>query len=106
MFKKMEKVWDIIGEILAIVLVLVYAVMILNATFEFIPAGSLLLNILEVVRTYGAFLLVAVVGLEAMSKRKPIFVILFLALIALIVVFMFFPDTYSNFINIVAPAGK
>jgi len=100
MFKKMEKVWDILGEILAILLVLVYAVLILNATFEFIPAGTFL-NILKIVSTYGSLLLVVVVGLEAMSKRNIVFLIIFLALVALIVVFMFFPDTYANFIGIV-----
>ena len=42
MFKGMEKVWDIIGEILAVVMVLVYALLIVNAKFGFIPAGTFL----------------------------------------------------------------
>ena len=100
MFKKLEKVWDILGEILAVLLVVVYAVLILNATFHFIPAGGFL-NVLEILRTYGSILLVGVVGLEAMSKRNIVFVIVFLALVALIVVFMFFPGTYENLISIV-----
>lgn len=95
----MEKVWDTIGEILAVVMVLVYAVLIINANFQFIPQG-VFMNILEVLRTYGSLLLVAVVGLEAMSKRNIVFRIIFIALLALIVVFMFFPETYQNFINL------
>ena len=43
----------------------------------------------------------AVVGLEAMSKRNLVFQIIFIALLALIVVFMFFPETYDKFINMV-----
>ncbi len=100
MFKGMEKVWDIVGEILAVVMVLVYALLIVNAKFGFIPEGTFL-NILEILRTYGSLLLVAVVGLEAMSKRNLVFQIIFIALLALIVVFMFFPETYDKFINMV-----
>ena len=100
MFKGMEKVWDIIGEILAVVMVLVYALLIINAKFQFIPEGTFK-NILEIIRTYGSILLVAVVGLEAMSKRNVIFQIIFIALLALIVVFLFFPETYQNLINLV-----
>ena len=96
----MSKVWDIIGEILAVVLVLVYAVLIINANFSFIPEGTIM-NILEILRTYGSLLLVAVVGLEAISKRNVIFQIIFVLLLALIVVFMFFPGTYENLIGIV-----
>ena len=98
MFKKSEKFFDIIGEILAVVLVLVYVVLILNANFSFIPEG-VFLNILEILRTYGSLILVGVVGLEAMSKRNLVFQIIFIALLALIVVFLFFPGTYENVDN-------
>ena len=100
MFKKTEKFFDIIGEILAVVMVLVYALLILNANFEFIPEGTFM-NVLEIMRTYGSLRLVGVVGLEAMSKRNFIFQIIFLALLALIVIFLFFPGTYENLIGIV-----
>ncbi len=100
MFRGLEKIFDIIGEILAVILVLVYALLIINANFDFIPQGAFL-NILEILRTYGSLALVGVVGFEAMSKRNFIFQIIFLALIALIVVFLFFPGTYENLINIV-----
>ena len=100
MFKKSEKFFDIIGEILAVVLVLVYVVLILNANFSFIPEG-VFLNILEILRTYGSLILVGVVGLEAMSKRNLVFQIIFIALLALIVVFLFFPGTYETLINLV-----
>ena len=100
MFRGTEKIWDIIGEILAVVLVVVYALLIINASFSFIPQGTIL-NILEIIRTYGSLLLVGVVGMEAMCKRNFIFRIIFLLLIAVIVVFLFFPGTYDNFINLV-----
>ncbi len=98
MFKKSEKLFDVLGEILAVVLVITYAVLIIDANFDFIPDG-LFMNILQILRTYGSLALVGIVGLEAMSKRSFILQIVFLAMIALIVIFMFFPGTYENLIG-------
>ena len=99
MFKGLEKVFDIIGEILAVVLVVVFALLILDAKFDFLPDG--VLNVFKVIQTYGALVLIAVVGLEAMSKRNLVFQIIFLAMLALIVVFLFFKDTYTNFFGLI-----
>lgn len=97
----MEKLWDILGEILAVLLVVTYALLILNANFAFINNG-IVLKILDILRTYGSLALIGVVGLEAMSKRNFIFKIIFLALCALIVIFLFFPGTYQNLIGAIA----
>lgn len=99
MFKGLEKVFDIIGEILAVVLVVVFALLIINANYSFLPDA--VLNVFEVIRTYGSLVLIAVVGLEAMSKRNFIFQIIFLALLALIVVFLCFRGTYENLIGLI-----
>jgi hypothetical protein len=98
MSKVTEKIWDIIGEILAVVLVVVYALLILNANFNFI-SNATVLKVFDVLRTYGSLVLIGVVGMEAMSKRNFIFKIIFLALCAIIVIFLFFPDTYANLIG-------
>lgn len=98
MLKGTEKLWDILGEILAVVLIIVYALLILNANFGFLPTEGWIVSALQILKTYGSLALVGVVGLEAISKRNILFRIIFLALIALIVVFMFFPATYQNLI--------
>ncbi len=100
MFKKTEKFWDILGEILAVLLVLVYAVMIINANWQFIPDGTIF-NILEGIRSYGSIVLVGVVGLEAISKRNIIFQIIFVAIMALVVIFMFFPEAARYLVGII-----
>lgn len=96
-----EGIWDIIGEILAVLLVVVYAVLILNANFCFIT-NETLYKILDIIRTYGSLALIAVVGLEAMCKRNIILRIVFYLLCALIVVFLFFPGTYENLIGVIS----
>ncbi len=97
--KKLEPILDILGEILAILLVVAYILTLANAKWGFLNELPVVLNILSIARTYGALLLVGVVGLEAISKRAWIFRILFYAAVAIIVIFLFFPETYSNFMG-------
>ena len=94
MFKGLEKVFDVIGEILAVVLVIVFALLILDANFHFLP--DTVLNIFTIIKEYGALVLIAVVGCEAMSKRNFLFQIIFLALVALIAISLFSPATHHN----------
>jgi hypothetical protein len=100
MIKGTKNFWDLLGEILAVALIVVYAVLILNANLAFIPQGTFL-GILELIRTYGSLVLIAVVGFEALADRNIVIKIIFILLIALIVVFMFFPGTYTNLIGLV-----
>ena len=79
MFKGLEKVFDIIGEILAVIMVIVFALLIINANFSFLP--DTVLKVFSYVQNYGSLVLMAVVGLEAMSKRNFIFQIIFLCLV-------------------------
>lgn len=97
--KKLEKFFDVLGEIIAIVMVLVYALWIINLNFNFLPVE--VVNVLAIVKEYGLLVLVAVVGLEAMSKRNFILRVIFYALVALIVIFLFFPGTYASLIGMV-----
>ena len=103
MSKNNEKFWDLLGEILALVLLVVYAVLILDANFHFLPSGKLM-EVLQILRTYGSFALVGVVGFEAITKRGFIFKLIFLLMVALVVVFMFFPQTYDSLIKAVVNA--
>ena len=92
----MEKFWDILGEILAVVLVVVYALVILNYNFHFLDKlPEVVLTIIAYLQQFGSLALVGVVGMEAISKRNFLFKLIFLALVAVIVVFMFFPGTYN-----------
>ena len=96
--KNLEPLFDLIGEILAVIMVAVYILTLANAQWQFINSTTIL-NILAVMRMYGSLLLVAVVGMEAMSKRKFLLRIIFYACIAIIVIFLFFPATYQNLLQ-------
>ena len=105
MFKKMSKFWDVISEILAVLLVIVYAFMIINANFGWVQDATALM-VFSIIRNYGSLLLVGVVGLEAISKRNIVFQIIFIALMAIIVIFLFFPGTYDYLIALIPQPSK
>ena len=99
--KRLEKFFDILGEIIAVLMVVIYIVALANAQVGFLSSVPVVEKIINIAIHYGSLLLVAVVGLEAMSKRNFLFQLIFIALLALIVVFLFFPDTYNSFIGMI-----
>lgn len=94
-----EKIFDIVGEILAVMTIVLYVVLIINANYNFIPAGDFL-NVLLVLKNYAALIVVAIVGFEAMVKFNFILKVLFLILLVIIVIFQFFPGTWENITQI------
>ena len=64
MRKSLEKVFDIIGEILAVLALILYVFLAINAQFMFLPDG--VLNVLMVIQQYSFIIVTLVVGFEAM----------------------------------------
>lgn len=95
----LEKVLDILGEILAVLTVVLYAALIINANWTFIPAGTFF-NILLMIKNYAALAVVVIVGFEAVVKRTFITKLAFLILLGIIVLFHFFPGTWANITNL------
>lgn len=105
MKETLSKIFDIIGEILAVVLVLVFALLIINANFHFLNRVPKLLQVLTYIHNIGGFVLIGVVGLEAMVKRHIVLFIIFAVLLGLCVIFMFFPGTYANLLGLIPGRG-
>ena len=105
MFKRTSKFWDILGEILAIVFIITFAFMIVNANFNFI-SNPTILTIFGIVKNYGALLIAGVVGLKTIAKRNIVFQVIFLVFIGIIVIFLFFPGTYANLIGLIPSTSK
>lgn len=102
--RAMSKFLDIVGEIVAVVLVLTWITLLANAQWGFLDELPEILNVLNIAKAYGGLILMAIVGMEAMSKRNVVFRIIFLAFLAIIVIFLFFPATYENLIGLI-PRG-
>lgn len=92
----MDSFLRVLGEIIAYFTIILYAVLIINANFHFISNG--LLYYLRILQIYAPIGLITVLGLRYSSKRNLFFRILFYIIIATIIVFSFFPDTWTNFV--------
>lgn len=90
----LEKVFDILGEILALLTIALYVVLFINANWSFIPEN--VLNILNIIKDYAALVVVVIVGFEAVVKRGFVFKVLFLLVLAIIILAQFFPGTWEN----------
>ena len=97
MRKSLEKVFDIIGEILAVLALILYVFLAINAQFMFLPDG--VLNVLMVIQQYSFIIVTIVVGFEAMIKRNLLFRIIFYVIVAAVVILQFFPGTWDNLID-------
>mgnify|MGYP000803762679 FL=1 len=97
MRKSLEKVFDIIGEILAVLALILYVFLAINAQFMFLPDG--VLNVLMVIQQYSFIIVTIVVGFEAMIKRNLLFRIIFYVIVAAVVILQFFPGTWYRVDN-------
>lgn len=93
-----KKILDVIAAILAVLLVLVYALFYINGQFHFIDSIEWLTIAIALAMKWGSLLLVAIVGVSAMIKRNLILFILYCLILAVVVVFMFFPGTLEQFL--------
>ena len=94
-------VFDVIGEVLAVVYVVVFALLLIDAQWPFLGNVDWLYAVFKGIWTYGAFVIAAVVGLEAMVKRNFLLFLIFAALLVVCVIFIFFPGTYENLLNFI-----
>ena len=97
--EKLEKVFDVLGEILAFVTAVVWVLVIIDQNFPFLPQK--MVDIFNVSKTWLLLALVAVVGLEATIKRNILVRIFFYLLLAVLIIFHFFPGTYDYLIGLV-----
>lgn len=84
--------FDLIGEVLAVVYVVVFALLLIDAQWPFLSNVDWLYAVFKGIWMYGAFVIAAVVGLEAMVKRNFLLFLIFAALLAVCIIFIFFRD--------------
>lgn len=96
-----KQIFDVIGGIAAVVTVLVYILLCINSQWPFIQPNTTIFKVLTVIQVYAPMVVVAIVGIEFFSTKNIVFRILFYLAIAFVVIFMFFPATWSNFVGIV-----
>ena len=101
-----RQIFYVIGCIAAVVTVIAYLVLCINAQVPFIPEGSFIMNVLNIIKTFAPLIVVALVGIEFVADKHIVFRIIFYVMIALVVLMMFFPSTWSKFVGIVTEVSN
>ena len=96
-----KQIFDVIGCIAAVVTVLSYLALCIDATWKFIPDASFIMNVLVTIKTWAPLVVVGIVGIEYFATKHVVFRFAFYIMIAIVVVFMFFPNTWTQVIGVV-----
>lgn len=96
-----KQVLSVIGCLAAALTVIVYLVLCIDSAWPFIDPTSFIYNVLVVVRTWAPLVVVGITCFEFVADKGLIMKLVFYIAIALVVIFMFFPSTWSNFVGIV-----
>ena len=95
----LKPVLDWLGGICAFLTVAVYALLLANASWSFLPEW--LYNIFVVCKTWAPLVVVAITGFEFTREKNFLIRLLFLLMLAAVVAGMFFPETWNKFVGIV-----
>lgn len=92
-----EALFNLLGKIIAVVMLAIYAVRIIDIYVDILPAEGAIVNIINSVMVYAPLALVVATCLETSSKGSFIFRIIILAVCAAVVIFQFFPGVWAEF---------
>ena len=96
-----KQILSCIGNIAAAITIVTYLILCINSTWTFINEASFIYNVLAVIKTWAPLVVVGITGLEFVSNKSLVIRLVFYIAIALVVVFMFFPATWSNFVGVI-----
>ena len=92
-----EALFNLLGQLIAIVMLVIYAVKIVDIYVDIIPDTGSIVNIMNSIMVYAPLALVIVTCLETSSKGSFIIRIVILAVCAAVVIFQFFPGVWAEF---------
>ena len=96
-----KQVLDVIGGLAAIITVITFVILRIDAQWDFIASSTLIYKILLYIERWAPLVVVAVTGWEFASTRGFLFRVIFYVAVALVVICMFFPSTWSQFVGLV-----
>ena len=96
-----KQVLDVIGGLAAVITVLTFVILRINGQWPFIEASTILYKVLVNIERWAPLIVVAITGWEFASTRGLLFRVIFYVAVALIVVCMFFPSTWNQFVGLV-----
>ncbi len=98
--ESLSEVFDFLNKLLAFVVIVAYVVFAINANWTFIE-NETVLSVINGIMRYGPLAICGLVLIEFAIKRNLVIQIVVYALIALAVIFQFFPDTFNAMVSYV-----
>lgn len=98
-----KKTLRFLGEIIAIIMIVRYALLIVEHYVHYLPTEGVIADIINYIGIYAPMALMICVGLSAVWGGSSIIKLIFLIVCAAIVIFTFFPgvaDTITNYIGV------
>ncbi len=93
----MKKFWNVLGQILGFLTIVLYAFLYTDAQFGFnLPAD--VMDYLVLAQQFAALAVAAIVGMEFVSGKK-LFAFIYILILAIVVIFMFFPDLGDSIVS-------
>ena len=96
-----KQILSAVGCIAAILTLAVYLAFAIHSAWPFLDEAASYYNVLLVVRVWAPFVVVGITCLEYVSNKNWFIRIVIYAAIALVVIFMFFPGTWDEFVGFV-----
>lgn len=94
----MKKLYNTIGSLLGLLIILLYALENAQALFDFSFTGMEdILGYFDLVQQYLIYALAGIVGLELLAEKK-LFAFIFFIILAFVVISTFFPAVVNNII--------
>lgn len=94
----MKKFWNVLGQILGFLTIVLYAFLYTDAQFGFgLPVE--VMDYLQLARNFSALAVAAIVGMEFVSGKK-LFAFIYILILAIVVIFMFFPDLGNTIVGL------
>jgi len=95
----MKKFWNVLGQIFGFLTIALYAFLYTNSQFNF-GLPQMVLDIMGQVKEYAALAVAAIVGMEFVSGKK-LLVFIYLLILAIVVIFMFFPTLVPDIVSFI-----
>ena len=96
-----KQILDCIGGLAAAVTIIAYLVLCIHSQWAFIDETTMVFKVLLIIRTWAPLVVVGISGWEFVSTKSLLWRIVFYVAVGLIVICMFFPNTWNQFVGLV-----
>ena len=96
-----KQILSCIGGIAAAVTLVAYLVLCIHSQWAFLDEASTLYKLILIIRTWAPLVVVGITAWEFVAAKGLLWRVAFYVAVGLVVICMFFPNTWSQFVGLV-----